>query len=385
MNFDFNTAPQRRHTDSIKWHFFDEDVLPMWVADMDFFSPPSVIQALQERIGHGIFGYPYLMEATKEAVQAWLAKRFKWQVAPEALIFLPGVVTGFNLATHAVTKAGDGVLVQRPTYRPFLEVHENVGREEHAMTLLQDKGGSYQVEEDAFIEAIRSNTGIFMLCNPQNPTGRVFRKEELEMMAEICLKNDIIICSDEIHGDLIFSESYHIPIATLDPEIADQTITLLAPSKTFNVAGLKASIAVITNPHLRKKFQGARGGLVGWVNTLGQIAAQAAYSKGEAWLDSLLVYLQANRDYLVNFVEKNLPGIQLSQPEGTYLAWLDCRRMKVENPQQFFLEVAKVGLNPGRWFGEEGKGFVRLNFGCPRSTLVKGLERMQKALAQLEN
>ncbi|MBS1250515.1 MAG: Cystathionine beta-lyase PatB [Chloroflexi bacterium] len=388
MNYNFDTIPQRRETDSVKWNFFNEDVLPMWVADMDFLSPSPVIEALRERVEHGVFGYPYLLEVTKEAVVNWLADRHGWQVTPEDLVFLPGVVTGFNLATHAVTEPGQGVLVQTPTYRPFLEVYKNVGREQHAMSLTQDENGLYQVDKEAFKRAIRKNTRVFMLCNPQNPTGRVFRKEELEMMAAFCLENEVVICSDEIHSDLIFSESEHIPIASLDPEIAANTITLLSPSKTFNVAGLKASVAVITNPELRKRFEEARQGLVGWVNSLGQVAAQAAYSEGEAWLKALLVYLEANRDYLVDYVREELPGVQMAKPEGTYLAWLDCREMAretgVENPQQFFLNEAKVGLNNGAWFGKEGRGFMRLNFGCPRALLREGLERMKESVTWLK-
>ena len=382
MKFNFDTIINRRETDSIKWGFFDEEVLPMWVADTDFLSPPPVIEVLKKRVEHGVFGYPHLLEETEEAVVLWLEKRHGWQVKREDLVFLPGVVTGFNLATHAVTKPGEGVLVQTPTYRPFLEVDRNVDREQHTMSFAQAKNGSYKLDADIFTGAVRENTRIFMLCNPQNPTGRVFRKDELEMMAEICLENGVVICSDEIHSDLIFSESEHIPVASLSPEIAANTITLLAPSKTFNIAGLKASVAVITNPELREEFERAKQGLVGWVNLLGQVAARAAYAEGEPWLDAMLVYLEANRDFLVDFVNNELPGVQMVKPEGTYLSWLDCREMGVENPQQFFLREAKVGLNDGAWFGEEGKGFVRLNFGCPRAVLREGLERMKVSISK---
>ena len=376
MNFDFDTLPQRSGSDSVKWNFFEKDVLPMWVADMDFLSPPPVIEALRKRVEHGVFGYPYLLEESKEVLVNWLEKRHGWRVETEDLVFLPGVVTGFNLATHAVTQPGDGVLVQTPTYRPFLEVYKNVGLEQHLTSLTLNENGTYVIDRETFTAAIRKNTRIFMLCNPQNPTGRVFRRDELEMMAEICLENDIVICSDEIHSDLVFSESKHIPVASLSPEIAANTITLVAPSKTFNVAGLKASAAVITNPELREKFVGAKQGLVGWVNVLGQVAARASYAEGEPWLEALLAYLESNRDYMADFVESNLPGVRMTKPEGTYLAWLDCREMGVKNPQEFFLNEAKVGLNNGNWFGKEGRKFVRMNFGCPRELLKEGLERM---------
>jgi cystathionine beta-lyase len=199
-------------------------------------------------------------------------------------------------------------------------------------------------------------------------------------MAEVCLRNDIIICSDEIHSDLVFSGHQHIPIASLDPEIANHTITLIAPSKTFNIAGLKASVAIITNEYLRKEFEGARKGLAGWVNLLGLVAMKTAYNEGETWLDALLRYLEANRDYLFDFAQNDLPGIKMAKPEGTYLAWLDCRDAEIGgNPSRFFKEKARVAMNDGEWFGKGGEGFVRLNFGCPRSMLEDALLRMKKA------
>jgi cystathionine beta-lyase len=249
------------------------------------------------------------------------------------------------------------------------------------MELTRGDDGQYQVDMEAFRGAISEKTRIFMLCNPQNPTGRVFRQDELEAMAEVCLQNDIIICSDEIHGDLIFSESKHIPIASLAPEIAANTITLLAPSKTFNIAGLKASVAVIENDELRQRFEGAQQGLVGWVNLLGLTAMQAAYQEGGAWLDELLDYLEANRDYVVDFVHNELPGVDLAKPEGTYLAWLDCRGAGIPgNPSKFFREKAGVAMNDGAWFGAGGDGHVRFNFGCPRAQVEEALAKMKEAL-----
>jgi cystathionine beta-lyase len=295
------------------------------------------------------------------------------------------VVTGFNLAAQAVTRPGDGVLVQTPTYGPFFGVAKNAHLVQQAMELPRGPDGQYQLDLAAFNAAISGRTRIFMLCNPQNPTGRVFRKDELEAMAEICLRNEIIICSDEIHSDLIFSGNKHIPIASLSPEIAAQTITLIAPSKTFNIAGLEASVAIIKNEDLRKQFEGARKGLAGWVNLLGMVAMQSAYAEGEAWLEALLTYLEANRDYLFDFVANELPGVKMAKPEGTYLAWLDCRDTGIESkPQTFFQKEAKVALNDGGWFGQGGEGFVRLNFGCTRSMLSEGLNRMKVALAKDE-
>ena len=381
MRFDIDTLPARRSTESAKWRVYDEDVLPMWVADMDFRSPEPVIQAIQNRVAHGVFGYPMPQDELKEAVVAWLDQRHGWSVNPEHLIFVPGVVTGFNLATHAVAKPGDGVLVQTPTYGPFLKVAENVKLIQQENELIRGDDGQYTIDLEAFEAAIDEKTRIFMLCNPQNPTGRVFGKDELEAMAEICLRHKVIICSDEIHHDLVYSEHQHIPTASLDPKIAANTITLLAPSKTFNIAGLKASVAVIENDELREKYEKAKQGLVGWVNLLGQVATQASYQGGEAWLDALLVYLQANRDFVYDFVNEQLPGISMAKPQGTYLAWLDCRGLEIEGkPCDFFMENARVALNDGDWFGAGGQGHIRFNFGAPRSVVVEALAKMKDAV-----
>ncbi len=381
MPFDFDTLPDRRNTESAKWRVYDEDVLPMWVADMDFPSPEPVIQALQERVAHGVFGYPWPRDELKESVVAWLERRHRWSVDPEHVLFIPGVVTAFNLATHAVAQPGDGVLVQTPTYGPFLKVAENVKLVQQENQLICGEDGQYTIDLDGFESAIDEKTRIFMLCNPQNPTGRVFRQAELEAMAEICLRHNVIICSDEIHHDLVFSGNQHIPIATLAPEIAANTITLLAPSKTFNIAGLKASVAVIENDELREQYEAAKQGLVGWVNLLGQVAMQTSYEQGAEWLDALMTYLESNRDFTYDFVNEQLPGVSMAKPEGTYLAWLDCREMEIEGkPCDFFLENARVAMNDGAWFGAGGEGHVRFNFGAPRTVVEEALERLRKTL-----
>jgi len=383
MTYNFDECPNRRNSDAVKWNYHDEDVLPMWVADMDFISPAPVIEALQARIEHGVFGYPLLPQNLKHAIIEWMEGRHGWQITSDDIILIPGVVTGFNLAAHVVTRSGDGVLVQTPTYGPFFGVENNVNLVQQEMKLVRNQDEQYHNDLEAFQEAITGRTRIFMLCNPQNPTGRVFRKDELESMAEICLKENIIICSDEIHSDLIFSGQKHIPIASLDPDIAKKTITILAPSKTFNIAGLKASVAIITDEELRNQFNGARQGLTGGVNLLGMVAMEAAYAKGEAWLDALLSYLESNRDFVYEFVNQELPGIEMAKPEGTYLAWFDCRNANIQGkPDAFFSKEAKVAMNDGAWFGQGGEGFVRLNFGCPRSTLSEGLARIKEAINQ---
>lgn len=381
MNFNFDSLPNRRESESAKWRVFGDDILPMWVADMDFRSPEPVIQALHDRIDHGIFGYPLHPEGTKEAVAAWLFNRHSWEVSLDDLILIPGVVAGFHLASHAVTLPGDGVIVQTPTYGPFFNVAGNVNLVQQEMEMVRGEDGQYKIDYHTFEACLTGRSRIFMLCNPQNPTGRVFHQDELEKMAEICLRNNIIICSDDIHSDLVYTGHKHIPIASLGPEIAAQTITLIAPSKTFNIAGLKASVAIITDKDLRKQFENARKGLLGNINLLGQYATRAAYQDGAPWLDALLAYLESNRDFLYQFIQNELPGIHMALPEGTFLAWLDCRRAGIEgSPSKFFQEQAKVAMNDGEWFGQGGKGFVRLNFGCPRSMLVESLRKMKNAL-----
>ena len=382
MHYDFDQIINRRGTGSDKWDHYDEDVLPMWVADMDFVSPQPVVEALAHRVAHGVFGYPGENERLTSAIQDWLAVRFNWRVSLESLILIPGVVKGFNLASHALRGPnGGGLLVQTPVYYPFLRAPENAGMQRQEMQLTLCPDGSYEIDFEAFEASITDDTRLFILCNPHNPVGRVFRQGELERMAQVCIRHGVTICSDEIHGDLVYSGQRHIPLASLDPEIAAHTITLMAPSKTFNLAGLECSFAVIENPDMRKKFLGAKQGLVGWVNLMGQTAALAAYREGREWLDQLLVYLEANLDYLYDYVNTQLTGVSMAKPEGTYLAWLDCRKAGIEgNPQAFFLERAKVALNDGPKFGQGGEGFVRLNFGCPRSLLTDGLNRMKAAL-----
>jgi cystathionine beta-lyase len=251
--------------------------------------------------------------------------------------------------------------------------------QEAPLTLMPD--GRYIIDFDRFEAAITPETRLFLLCNPHNPVGRVFQNDELEKLAQICLRHNLTICSDEIHCDLIFSGSRHIPIASLSPEIAHNTITLMSPSKTFNLAGLKFSFAIVPNPELRKRMEAARQGLVGGINIMGRVAALAAYRDGQPWLDQLLPYLQANRDLLVNFIHERVPGLRVTPPEGTYLAWLDCRNILSKgDPFSLFLERGRIALQDGREFGAGGEGFLRLNFGCPRATLEDGLARILSAL-----
>ncbi len=387
MIYNFDTLIDRRHSDSVKWHKYDDDVLPLFVADMDFFSPQPVIDALRARVEHGVFGYPDGLSddetdrsPLRQLIVDRLAERYDWHIQPQDVVFVPGVVVAFNLACHAIAAPDAAVLVQTPVYPPILDAPSKAKLNRQDAELIRTTNGSYAIDWDVFASSITSDTRMFLLCNPHNPIGRVYTRSELERMAEMCLSRHLIICSDEIHGDLIYPGHQHVPIASLDPDIAQCTITLTAPSKTFNLPGLQCSIAIIPNAELRQRYVEAKRGLVAWVNLMGQVAAQAAYRDGQEWLDQLLVYLEANRDYLDDFVRSELPGVRMAKPEGTYLAWLDCRHVVDGNPYEFFLRTARVALGDGLTFGRGGEGFVRLSFGCPRSTLEEALRRMKQAI-----
>jgi cystathionine beta-lyase len=381
MSNPFDTLHDRQSSESVKWHHYAPDVLPMWVADMDFPAPQAVIQALQTRVEHGIFGYPTDPPELRPLLVERMSQRYGWKIQPEDILFVPGVVNGFNMVCHTVKEPQAGVLIQVPVYPPFFSAPSDAGLklQEAPLTLMPD--GRYIIDFDRFEAAITPETRLFLLCNPHNPVGRVFQNDELEKLAQICLRHNLTICSDEIHCDLIFSGNQHIPIASLSPEIAHNTITLMSPSKTFNLAGLKFSFAIVPNPELRKRMEAARQGLVGGINIMGRVAALAAYRDGQPWLDQLLPYLQANRDLLVNFIHERVPGLRVAPPEGTYLTWLDCRNILSKgDPFSLFLERGRIALQDGREFGAGGEGFLRLNFGCPRATLEDGLARILSAL-----
>jgi cystathionine beta-lyase len=381
MTYNLEKIIERRNTDSVKWSYYGEDVLPLWVADMDFPAPEPLLEALQQRITHGILGYGTEPSELRPALVEHLKRLYGWEVRPKDFVFVPGIVSGFNIASRAVTRPGDGLLLQTPIYHPLLRVPRNAGLVMNAMELTQQPGGQYTIDWDRFEAAITGRTRIFVLCNPHNPVGRVYRRDELERMAEVCLRHDIVICSDEIHCDLVFEGAQHQPIAALAPEIAARTITLMAPSKTYNIAGIHASFAVIQDSALRRQFLAAQADLVPRLGIMGYLAMQAAYLEGAPWLEQVLRYLKANRDHLYRFANTHLPGVHMARPEGTYLAWLDCRHVGLPgNAHEFFLKRARVALNDGASFGPGGEGFVRLNFGCPRSTLDEALARMRDAI-----
>jgi len=383
MKYDFDQVVERKSTDSIKWQRYGNDVIPLWVADMDFVSPEPIVKALHERVDHRVFGYGGPGEELISVIQDRLKKLYRWDVLAEQIVFVPGVVTGLNLAFQLFADPGDGVLVQPPVYSHFITDPVIRGRKLIDPPLIK-KGDTYEVDFDAFEEKITTRTRIYVLCNPHNPVGRVFRTDELERLADICIRHNILICADEIHCDLLYPGYQHIPIATLGNEVAERAITFMSPSKTFNLAGLKCSFAIISNPLLREAWVRGSEGLIPHVNIMGLTAALASFKDGQDWLDQCLSYLRGNRDFLVEYVHEKFPFISMTRMEGTYLAWLDCRQSGIPgNPFYFFLREGKVALNDGVECGKGGEGFVRLNFACPRKTLVDALERMTGALERL--
>ena len=375
-------APERRNTDSVKWGLFTEDVLPLWVADMDFTSPPAVIEALKQRVSHGVFGYALESQELKDLIVERMSRLHQWRISPEDILLVPGVVSGFNLVCQAVVHPGESILLQPPVYPPFFEAPVKAQARTVYNNLQPGADGQYRVDLDAFAKSIEKDTKAFLLCNPHNPLGRVFTREELLGMAGECLRHEMIIIADEIHCDLVYKGYQHIPIASLDDEIAASTVTLIAPSKTFNIAGLDCSILICQNEELRKRILHSKRGLMGGVNLLGMTAAAAAYREGASWLSEVLAFLESNREHLMAYIEHNLPRIHMVKPEATYLAWLDCRELELApSPREYFFQRARVALNDGRDFGEPGTGFVRLNFGCSRETLDNALERMCHSLS----
>lgn len=379
MTFDFDQLFDRHNTGSTKWSRYPADVLPMWVADMDFAAPPVIIEALQQRLLHPLVGYSVAQDNLREAIVADLWAKFAWKVKPQELIFLPGVESGFNMALKALVQPQQNVVVQVPNYPPLRHAPGHWGLNKVELEFDAQADGTYLTSLDALRESLNGG-GALLLSNPHNPIGKVFGREELQAVADICVAQDAWIISDEIHAELCFDGRTHIPTASLSPEIARRTITLMSASKAYNIAGLKTSFMIIQDAALRERVNHARCGMVDSVNPLGMEATRVAYSEGAPWLAALKIYLQANRDWLVEAVRSRLPGVTINVPQGTYLAWLDCSALDLDNPQQFFLEQGKVGLSAGVDFGDQHQQFVRLNFGCPRSLLEEGIARMERAL-----
>jgi cystathionine beta-lyase len=379
MTFDFDQVFDRHNTGSTKWSRYPVDVLPMWVADMDFAAPPMIIQALQKRLEHPMVGYSVAPDDLRDAIVADLWNKYAWRVEPQELIFLPGVESGFNMALKALVQPQQNVVVQVPNYPPLRHAPGHWGLNKVELSFDEQADGTYTTPLATLSQSLQGG-GALLLSNPHNPLGKAFPRDELQAIADICLEQGAWIISDEIHAELCFDGRKHIPMATLSPDIARHTITLMSASKAYNIAGLKTSFMIIQDRALREKVNHARCGMVDSVNPLGLLATRVAYSEAGPWLAELSAYLQSNRDYLVDAVRTRLPGVTMNVPQSTYLAWLDCSALGLENPQQFFLEEAKVGLSPGLDFGDDAGQFVRLNFGCPRALLEEGIARMERSL-----
>ncbi len=387
MKFDFDEIIDRRNSNSVKWNRYNSDVIPLWVADMDFRAPEPIVGALRKALQHGIFGYPGDAPSLRRAVAARMDKLYAWKVDPDWVIATTGLVSGFNAAAAAVCKPGEGYLIQPPVYMPFNDLDANLGlvRQEAPLSEGLDGGMlSYFINWDIFSSAFDSRgarTTMFLLCDPHNPVGLAWDRPTQRRMAEIAIGRGSVIVSDEIHAELLLDGADHLPLAAPEPDFAERSVTLVSPSKTFNIAGLFCGFAIIPNPELRKACQRAQERMTLHVSGLSLVAAEEALSGScDEWLSAALAYMRANRDFALAFIRDRMPGIAAARPEATHLLWLDCRSLGLDNPAEFFLAEAKVALNDGAAFGTGGKGFARLNFACPRSLLAEGLERMAKAL-----
>jgi cysteine-S-conjugate beta-lyase len=374
---DFDNVLELRGVHSAKWDKYQgRDIIPLWLADMDFRSPPAVIEALHRRVEHGVFGYPSVPPELITVVLSMLLTSYGWEVKPEWLVWLPGLVTGLNVICRAATEPGEEVLTAVPIYPPFLSAPSLSGRGLRTLPLVR-AAGRWTFDFDRLEAGLTPRTRLFLFCNPHNPVGRVYTREELSRLAGICDRHNLTICSDEIHCGLVLDpDKAHVPLATLDPAIARRTVTLMSPSKTFNLPGLGCAFAIIPDQPLRQRFRQVMAGIVPGVNLLGYVAALAAYRDGTDWHAALLSYLRANRD-LVETEINRMPGLAMHHVEATYLGWIDTRAIAMPEPVKFF-EKAGVGLGDGADFG--GPGFARLSFACPRVMLVEALNRMRSAL-----
>lgn len=381
----FNLIPDRRKNINLtKWTWVPKDVLPMWVADMDFPAPKPILNALHKVVDHGVLGYEIPGKVLQETVAARMERLHNWKVKPETALTVTGIVGGFSVAARAFCSPKKGVAIQTPVYNEFHEVKDNVGVPQADIPLVKSVKGNilcYEIDWDVFEKQVKK-ARMFLLCNPHNPLGIIFSRKELIRMAEICIKHKVLIVSDEIHSELLLGENKFMPMAKISSEIAKHTITLIAPSKTFNVPGLFCGFAIIPNKELREPFEKEMKRLSLHVGSMGLHAANTAFSgQCDGWLKDLRRYLTANRDFLVDYVTEYMPNVRTTIPNATYLGWLDFTQTGIEgSPYNFFLKNAKVALSDGKIFGREGEGHVRINFGTSRALLKQGLDQMKKAL-----
>lgn len=394
MKYNFDMVVERRGTASEKWDMCDslfkgENLLPLWVADMDFPAPPEVIDALTARAKHGIFGYTAYTESSRAAVKRWFKTRHSWDIDMEWILFSPGVVPALGILVQAMTSPGDGVIIQRPVYHPFMKMVEANGRKLLNSPLRQSGTGSYEMDfDDLRAKAADPCAKMMILCSPHNPVGRVWRRDELETLTDICAEKNILIVSDEIHCDLVYREYTHLPLATVKPEYGSRIITCTAPSKTFNIAGLQLSNIIIPDENLRKLYRKAlmRSGMFE-PNSFAATAMEAAYNYGVPWLDGMMEYVRGNLEFMTELFSKELPEVNVIKPEGTYLAWTDFRKFGIGHGEllRIFVEEARVAPGQGDLYGVEGEGFIRLNLACPRSILEEGLQRVISAFKKFQH
>ena len=391
MTFDFDEIIDRKNTNCLKYDFACErgkpaDILPLWVADMDFRTPPCVVDALKRSSEHGIFGYTAVKAEYAEIMRNWFGRQYNWAIEPDWLVRTPGVVYAIATAIRSLTKPGDSILIQQPVYYPFSRVI-SINQRKVINCPLVCQNQRYMIDFADFERIIREErVRLFILCNPHNPVGRVWSRAELERLGDICAAYGVVIVSDEIHADFVYPGHHHVVLSDIKPSFRDITVTCTAPSKTFNLAGLQIANILIANPDIRHAFrQEMEQEGYGQVNTMGLVACQAAYKGGQTWLDELLVYLKGNLELLRNTVHESLPGIHLVEPEGTYLAWLDCRglRLPPRDLDALIVNQARVWLDDGAMFGDEGAGFQRINIACPRSTLIQALQQIRDAVGTL--
>ena len=391
MVYDFDTLIDRLPTSSAKWSYLKqlsgvEDILPLWIADMDFTSPPEIVEAMKERVTHPLYGYTVSSDGYYEGLINWMEKRHSWSGIQRGWIcYSPGIVSGFNFAIQSYSHPGDKVVIQPPVYYLMKRAINNNGRQivENPLKLVK---GRYVMDYEDLEKKIDGRTKMIILCSPHNPVGRVWTRSELEQLVEICERKDVIIVSDEIHLDLILGKTKHTCISTISEEAMQRTVTLLAPSKTFNLAGLSNSNAIIPNKKLRDAFLNVTESHgIHFANIFGMVAQEAAYARGEAWLKELLVYLRGNFKYLRRFIKEKIPGLKVYPLEGTYLAWVDCSSLGMDDAalKEFMLKKAKLWFDEGTMFGSGGSMFMRINIGCPRSILRQALERLEEAVKEL--
>ncbi len=387
MKYDFDSLAARQNKDSVKWSCGD-NLISMGIADMDFDTVPEVKEAIAERALDGIYGYSELPSGYHDAVINWLERRHKWKIEKEWLCISPGIVTAISIAISALTHPGDKVLVQSPVYYPFFSSITRNGCEIVNNPLIFD-GDRYSMNfEDLENKAADERVKLLILCNPHNPVGRVWKEEELQRIGGICIKNNVLVLADEIHMDLVYKGNSYTPFASLSKEFEENSITFTAPSKTFNLAGLQTSNIIIPDKWLRQKYKISLENIgVSRLNLFGGTACKSAYTHGEHWLSEVLEYIEGNKNFAINYIKDKIPQLKVIEPEGTYLLWIDCRKLKLNNEElkKFMLNEAKIIFNEGYIFGEGGTGFERMNIACPRAVLEEALNNLKKSVNKITN